>query len=209
MKAILKLMVLAAIFLPAMLSCSGGSKTPLFGSLPEVYSKFQAENNALMEEAKNIKTDKEKEALIKKSSEMKEKWTAKIEESAKNLDGKPIEFAEGNFKVTQPISLQYDGFANKSKLTPKFNINGAAEAAADITTDIEYFSAKRTVSIVGYDAEGQEVFKQSAGSVDVENNGGYIFVPAGTPIVFSTLYFSDSKVDGYLEAKTIKLELLR
>lgn len=202
----MKLMALAAIFLPAMLSCSSDTQTPLFGSLPEVYSKFKVENDALQEEAKNIKTEAEKAELIKKSGELKEKWTSKIEASAKALDGKTIEFAESDIKVTEPISLQYEKIFSDSKLNPQFKINGAAEAATDIPVDANYMST-RTVNICGYNAEGQEIYKINVGRIATEEKDGQKIIAAGTPVQFSTLYFPTKNVDEFKNVTTLKLEV--
>lgn len=207
MKTILKLLVIATIFMPAMFSCSGGSKVPVFGSLATTYSEYDAESEALKEEAKNIKTEEEKAKLIKKSEELNEKWGKKIESSAKSLDGKTIDFAESNFKVTEPISLQLKEF-HTNGFIPEFTINGAAEAAEDITTDMNYTGSIKTVCITGYNAEGQDVYRIGVGNVDVENRDGKIFVKAGTPVKFTYMNFAKSKVDKYLEAVTVKLELL-
>ena len=92
MKAILRLLVLGAIAFPILTSCSGGSasKASLFGSLPAEHEQFQAEKDAIKAKAKDIKTEADKAKLIAESQEMEEKWAAKIEETAKSLDGKPI-----------------------------------------------------------------------------------------------------------------------
>lgn len=209
---IFKLMALAAIAMPFMFSCSGGgssSDTLLFGALPGQFEQLLAEQAELKEKAKDIKSEAEKAELIKKSEEIKEKWSGKIEESAKALDGKQIEFAQSDVKVTQPVSLQYEGFFSKSDMTPKFKINGAAEVTSEINTDAPYILPSEHVYIVGYNAEGQEVYRIKAGFVAADNVDGKSVVKAGTPVTFDPIVFSDNKVEQYKEAKTLKLEVLR
>lgn len=210
MKSI-KLLALVAI-MPMLFSCSGGSgssSTLLFGSLPGVYDQFQAEKDKISEEAKNIKSEEEKAKLIEKSEKMQEKWSAKIEESAKALDGKTIEFAESDIKVTEPVSLEYDGFFSKSGMNPKFKVNGGAEVVNEINTDFDYVLPNEKVCIVGYNAEGQELYHIAVGSVPVENVDGKVVVKAGTPVKFSSFSYSTNKSEEYKEAKTLKLEVLR
>lgn len=209
MKSI-KLLALVAILMPMLFSCSGGassSNSVLLGSLPDEYAKFQEEKAQISEEAKNIKSEADKKKLIEKSEKMKEKWSAKLEESAKSLDGKPLEFAESDIKVTEPVSLEFDGFFSKSDLNPKFKINGGAEATTEINTGENYVLGSERVYIVGYNAEGQEVCKIHAGSIAVENVDGKSVVKAGTPVKFSSFHIG-SKED-YGAAKTIKLEVGR
>lgn len=213
MKSI-KTLALVVALMPMLLSCSGGSgsssESPLFGSLPGVYAKFQTEKDKIKEEAKNIKSEAEKAELIKKSEKMEEKWSAKIEESAKALDGKPIELAESDIKVTQPLSLQFDGFSSgKSDLLPKFRVNGSAETASDINTDGVYVGVSESVYIVGYNSEGTEVYKIKVGFVPSENVDGKAVVKAGTPISFDVVHFSSKYLEDYEAAKTLKLEVCR
>lgn len=208
----IKLMALVAILTPMLFSCSGGvgsSDTLLFGSLPGVYGQFQTEKDQLQEEAKNINSEADKAKLIEKSEKMKEEWSAKIEESAKSIDGKTIEFAESDIKVINPISLQFDGFFSKTDMTPKFKINGSAEAPAEINTGEMYVGTSENVYIVGYNAEGQEVYQIKGGFIPVENVDGKAVVKAGTAVNFDTFHFSGKKVEEYEAAKTLKLEVRR
>ncbi len=207
-----KLMAYAAILMPMLFSCSGGagsSDTLLFGSLPGVYEQFLTEKDQITEEAKNIKSEAEKAELIEKSEKMKKEWSAKIEESAKSLDGKPIEFAESDITVIDPISLQFDGFFSKSDLDPRFSVNGSAKAASEINTGFDYVISAETIYIVGYDAEGQQVYKTKAGFISVENVDGKAIVKAETPVTFDPILFSEKEIAEYKSAKTLKLEILR
>ena len=88
----LKTMALIAMCMPFLSACSGsGSEdNSLYGQLPDRYEQFVKEKEQLREQAKDIKTEAEKKALIEKSEKMTETWKVKIEESAKALNGKPI-----------------------------------------------------------------------------------------------------------------------
>lgn len=204
------MLALVAVLTPMLFSCSGGassSNASLLGSLPGEYEKFQEEKAQISEEAKNIKSEADKKKLIEKAQKMEEKWAVKLEESAKSLDGKPLEFAESDIKVTEPVSFEFDGFFSKSDLNPKFKINGSAEAATEINTGEKYVLPSESVYIVGYDAEGQEVCKIKAGSIAVENVDGISVVKAGTPVKFDIFHFSTK--ENYSAAKTLKLEVTR
>lgn len=73
-------------------------------------------------EAENIKSEAEKKELIEKSEKLNKEWKAKIEQSAKELDGKPIEIAECQFSVTSPISLEFKDFHSEARLIPSFKV---------------------------------------------------------------------------------------
>lgn len=208
----INLVAFAAILTPTLFSCSensASSDTPLFGSLPGVYAQFQAEENILKEEAKNIKSEADKAKLIEKSEKMNEKWSAKIEESAKFLNGKTIDFSESDIKVTRPMSLEFDGFTNKSDIVPKFKVNGSAEIPSEINTGLVYISPSQNVYIVGYNAEGEQVYKVKTGFVPVQNVDGKAVVKAGTNVDFTPVYYSGKNTEEYQIAKTLKLEVLR
>lgn len=140
---------------------------------------------------------------------MKEKWSGKIEESAKALDGKPIEFVESDIKVTAPLSLQFDGYFDQSDLISNFNINGSAEAATDITAGKRYVTPNEYVYIVGYNAEGQEVYSIHVGFIPVENVDGKPVVKAGAAVKFNRFQFSGKITEEYEAAKSLKLEVRR
>lgn len=98
------MMAVAALFMPLLFSCSGGSssKNNLLGAIPDQYAQFVEEKAEIKKEAENIKTAEDKKALIEKSEKMTAKWKEKMEESAKALSGKPVEIAECNFNITEP-----------------------------------------------------------------------------------------------------------
>lgn len=203
------MMAVAALFMPLLFSCSGGSssKNNLLGAIPDQYAQFVEEKAQIKKKAENIKTAEDKKALIEKSEKMTAKWKEKIEESAKALSGKPIEIAECNFNITEPMSLEFDDFFSKSDLKPKFNIKGTAVAKADTQTELNYVLKSIPVYLVGYDAEGKEVFKTKAGYVDVEDVNGKAFIKANTPVKFDPVRFGESDIEGSKTAKTYKLEV--
>lgn len=108
-------------------SCSGGgsSDSGLFGALPGEMTRYESEMKALEEKAKDIKTEADKKKLIAESQEIQEKYTTKIEETAKALDGTELKVTDGEFAVAQPVTLTFDGFASKKELTPRFKLGGA------------------------------------------------------------------------------------
>ena len=202
------MMAVAALFMPMLFSCSGSSssKTNLFGTFPDQYVQFLEDKANIKKEAESIKSAEDKKALIEKSEKMNAKWREKLEESAKALSGKPIEIAECDFNVTEPISLEFKDFFSKSNLTPSFNIKGAAIAKADLQTEADYVLEKEPVYLVGYDADGKEVYKSKIGFVNVENVNGKTLLKANTPIQFDIVHFYKSDVEGSKTAKTFKLE---
>ena len=159
----------------------------------------------LYEKAKEIKTEADKAKLIKESQEMEEKWTTRIEESAKALDGKPVAVADGEIKVTEPLSLTFDGFFSKSDITPVFVVSGAAQAAVDITTESEFPRSSYQVYIVGYGPDGAEVFDNRIGTIDAQEIDGKAVISAGTPVKFERLQFSGKDAPDYPIAETLKL----
>ena len=114
-------------------SCSGGgsSDSGFFGALPGEMTQYESEMKALEEKAKDIKTEADKKKLIAESQEIQEKYTTKIEETAKALDGTELKVTDGEFAVAQPITLTFDGFASKKELTPRFKLGGALSVPAD------------------------------------------------------------------------------
>lgn len=208
----MKQMALAVLLMPLLFACSGGSSTDtnLYGSLPEKYEKFMQEKADLKKQAENIKTEADKKELIEKSEKMQAEWKVKIEECAKTLNGKPIEVEKCDFTITTPLSLEFTDFYSNSNLTPSFKINGEATATSDMKTGNDFILPSENVYLVGYNAEGQEVYKTLVGNIAAENVDGKAFVKAGTPVEFKKLKFSKSDIEnGCKDAKTYKLELKR
>lgn len=207
MKKIATLAAIAATAAMMLSSCSGSGsgsdKGSLFGSLPSEYAEMMAERDNLKAKAKDIKSEAEKAELIQKGKEMEEKWSAKLEKTAKGLDGKEITLTDSLFKVTAPISLTFEKL-NGNDLEPSFKVNGSAETAETITIEESYLPA-RIVYIAGYDAEGNELFKSEVGKVAGTLTDRTLEIPAGAQVEFETLKFNDKYVDKYPEAKTLRL----
>lgn len=205
MKSFVKLIVLAIATLPFFVSCSGGSSsTPLFGSLAGKYAEYSAKKEALAKKAETITSEEEKAKLIKESEALNTEWKTKIEKAAQSLDGKTVDVEPGDFTITEPISLTYEGFFSESNLTPKFKVNGKLEVAKESEVKNQY---ARTVGVViaGYDAEGKKVYAEKIGNADVSDKGGVKVIAAGTPVELDGLSFSRDVE--YKNATTLKLEI--
>lgn len=205
MKKIATLATIAATAMMMLSSCSGSGSDngSLFGSLPSEYAEMMAERDAFKEKAKDIKSEAEKAELIEKGKKLDEKWSKKLEKSAKDLDGKEINITDSIFKITAPLSLTFENLQS-SDLEPNFKVNGSAETVEPTTLENTYLAA-HPVYIAGYDAEGTELFKSQVGKVAGTLTGTTLEIPAGTPVEFGTLRFSDRYVDKYPETKTLKL----
>lgn len=201
-------LIMAAVMIPMVTSCSEGrSSNSPFGSLPEVYTEYEKAGEKLKEEAKNIKTEEDKSKYLKKYEKFTQKWSEKIESSAKKLDGKQIDFAGDQFVVTQPISFQFKDISEKSQLYAVFNFNGSAEAAEEITLSRPLYLPTARVQMVGYDAQGQEQFSSYVGSVEVQDVDGKSVVSKGTPVTFNTFQFGSNAIEKYVNTAVLKLEI--
>lgn len=187
-------------------SCSGGgsSDSGLFGALPGEMTQYESEMKALEEKAKDIKTEADKKKLIAESQEIQEKYTAKIEETAKALDGTTLKITDGEFAVAQPVTLTFDGFANKKTLSPRFKLGGELTVPADFSPAAPLFGASYDVYLVGYDAEETALFASRVGFVGAENVDGKGVVKAGTPVTLETLTYNDKYNEVYPKVKSLK-----
>ena len=112
--------------------------------------------------------------------------------------------------MTTPLSLEFTDFFSKLDLEPTFQVNGEAVAASDIKTDLKYVLGNEQVYLVGYNAEGQQVYKVSVGSFEVEKADGCSLVKAGPRFMVSIIHFSSAAIKkGCRDAKTFKLEVMR
>lgn len=206
MKKIVTLMAIVAMAATIMVSCSGsGSKGAPFGSLPEKCEKFKQESDKLGEAMQNVKSEAEKAELMKKHEELVKTWKPKIEESAKALEGKTVEIAECAFEITEPLSFQFNGFFSEDKLIPSLKVNGGANIIADRDSESKYRSTE-AVYLVGYNAEGKEVYSFNVGTIALQKTDEKSFVAAGTPVDFSTFQFGLSTQD-CKDVQTLKLEV--
>lgn len=187
-------------------SCSGSnaSESDLFGAIPGEMTQFQSEMDALQEKAKDIKTEADKKKLIAESQEIQEKYTAKIEETAKALDGKELKITDAEFTVAQPVTLTFEGLSSKKNLSPRFKLGGELSVPADFSPAAPLIGASYTVYLVGYDAEGTALFASKAGFVPAENVDGKGMVKAGTPVTLETLTYNDKYNEIYPNVKSLK-----
>lgn len=187
-------------------ACSGGSssKTDIFGNVPELLEKYNAEKDALKEKGEKIRTEEEKAKLIAESKKLDEEYAAKIEKASQDLDGKTIEVTGEDLDVTAPLTLTYDGWYSKNALVPQFKVTGEAKTTKEITIENAYTSSC-SVQLVGCDAEGNDVFNLIVGKVAMTSNNGTGTVAADTPVEFTTLSVQPKFAEGYKTAKTIKL----
>lgn len=201
-------LALAVIATFALTACSGGSSsnTNLFGDVPEILQKYDEEQDALKEKGKNIKSEEEKAKLIAESKKVDEEYTAKVETASKKLDGKALDVTSEDFDITTPISLTYEEISSAKKLNPKFKVNGEAKTTKEIALAQTVFSTKCPVQIVGFDAEGNEVYHLQVGTVEVATENGQSTVAAGAPVEFTTLTLRTNYLEDYSKATSLKLE---
>ena len=100
---IIKLMALAAILMPLLFSCSGGSSSAgMLGQLPDKYAQFTEEKAELKKEAENIKTEADKKRFLENFRMVREKLTDLKERDYKRLLQPVI---DGN-EIMQMFNLQ-------------------------------------------------------------------------------------------------------
>ncbi len=184
-------------------SCSGGSEKGLFGNLTSEYAEMMTERDELKKEAENIKTEAEKAEFIEKGKKLDEKWSEKLEESAKELDGKQLEVTDSLFKVTTPLTLEFEKLLG-SNLEPNFKVDGAAETTHEITKENTYLGTL-IVYLAGYDKDGKELFTSEIGKVEGKLTDDKLVVPAGAPVKFTSLRFNDKYVKEYPETTSMML----
>lgn len=203
-------LLLGVLFmLPMMLSCSGdGSSKSPFGTLPKVYEEYLQAGDKLKKEAEKIKTDEDKAKYLEKSEKLKTEWSEKIEKAAKKLDGKTINLEGGEFTVTEPISFQFNDMVQKAYLHAVFNINGTAVTADDTTLARDFYAKDASVKMVGYDSEGQELFRSNVGVIDCQEKDGKSFIPKGTPIKFELFHFGGKDAPTYGNTAVLKFEVI-
>ncbi len=200
-------LVLGVIAAFALTACSGGSssKSDIFGNVPELLEKYRAEKAALKEKGENIKTQEEKAKLIEESKKVDEEYAEKIEKASIELDGKTLDVTGENIEITSPMTLNFDGWSSKRSLTPQFKVTGEAKTTTEFTLEKQVFSTKCPVLLLGIDAEGNEVFHLTTGTIDVNTENGTTTVAAGTPVEFSKISVNPEYLEGYQTAKTLKL----
>lgn len=208
-KKMLSLLLGALVMLPMMQSCSGeGSSKSPFGTLPKVYEEYLQSGEKLKKEAEKIKTDEDKAKYLEKSEKLKKEWSEKIAKAAKKLDGKTVNFEDGEFTVTEPISFQFNDISEKAYLHAVFNINGTAVTADDTTLARDFYAKDASVKLVGYDSEGQQLFKSNVGVIACQEKDGKSFIPKGTPIKFEFFQFGGKDAPTYGNTAVLKFEVI-
>ena len=91
-------------------------------------------------------------------------------------------------------------------MTPYYGVDGQAEAAADIVPASALPQNSYNVYIVGYDADGKEVFESKDGFIAAQKEGDKAVIKAGTPVKLDQLQFSPKKIEGYERAATLGLQ---
>lgn len=205
------LVTLSAIVVTMLSSCSGdgsgnSSDSLLYGNLPAVYSKMQEAKQSIKEEYKAAHSESQAKDLMEKADKLEKEYSEKIESAAKALDNKDINISEGDFKITVPVSLVYEGFFSQLSMTPYFKVNGNAEASADLIMNSGLPLTGYKVYIVGYGADNEELFASTVGMIDAEVNGDTAVIKAGTPVKFDRLQFSEKETTEYQKATSLRLE---
>ena len=212
MKKILKSLAALTIVAISMslTSCSGGgssTKSILFGTLPGIMQEYEAKKDKLEEKAKDVKTEEDKAKLIKEKEELQKKWTPKIEEAAKALEGSPIDVTNGDFTVTSPITLSMKGINSYS--VPYFEVSGEVKAAKDIEGSTQSMY-QLTVYIAGYDDAGNALFKNKIGYIKAEEDPNRKYMPLvlkDTPVTLTQINYIVSDSKAYEEANVLKIVL--
>lgn len=91
-------------------------------------------------------------------------------------------------------------------MTPYYGVDGQAVAAADIVPASALPQNSYNVYIVGYDADGKEVFESKDGFIAAQKEGDKAVIKAGTPVKLDQLQFSPKKIEGYERAATLGLQ---
>lgn len=210
MKEIKLLAAIVTATIMTLLSCSGSVKGSdnvlVFGSLPSVYAELCNEQDNLRAKLKNAKSETEKAELKEEIKKLNEKWAYKLEKTAETLNGKEINFTEGLFKVTSPVSLTFEKLDGEY-LVPCFKINGSAQTIEPLS--LVKNSANHQVYISFFDANDRELFKSPVGEIPRSlTDDNSLEIPAGTQVKFGTLTLDYMALDIYPQIKTVKLTIL-
>ena len=201
----------------ALTSCGGSGSSAknclIFGEVPSIYADYQAQRDKIEESAQKSKADYQKASG--QLDKLKEQYRAKIEEAAKNLDGRPIEIKSGeDFNVVNPVSLSFKEFGNS--VNAVFIVNGEVEAAGNVAIDVtESWLKSHNVEyifvplvIIGCDEQGAEVTKDRIGCFKgFSVVDGKLVLPSGTKAELQTVAYNKNSFDNYKKVKTLKLSL--
>ncbi|MCH5347149.1 MAG: hypothetical protein J1E63_08560 [Muribaculaceae bacterium] len=186
-------------------SCSDSGANP-FGSFCGKYADYLKVNNELKEKAQKIETQEDKARLIAEQEKIKTEWSEKLTKAAEKLNGRTLEITGTDFiEVITPITMTFKELGSSS-LAPIFTLEGEAKVKADINGELSYRVNNRTVYLVGYNKEGEQIYRESIGEVDCTYDNGMYTIPAGTSVNFKKLRFDDDDAELYPQTATLKLE---
>lgn len=219
-----KLMALAAIAMPMLLSSCGGSggsssDSKFFGTVPGIYADMTAKDESLKEQFKNCSSEGEAKKLFAEAEAAEKEYSVKIEEAAKALDGKTIEIeSTPEITVNTPITLTFDGFQSKTDMTPRFKLAGDAVAAQNYQSEeskglstgggdlTKYKGLSQHVYLLGFDDAGTQVFSQKVAYFPIDLiTDAELGVKAGTNLKFEDFTINKKNCEGCIKAAVLKL----
>lgn len=219
-----KLLALAAIAMPILLSsCGGGSgsssDSKFFGNVPGIYAEMAAKDESLKEQFKSSSSEDEAKKVFAEAEAAEKEYSVKIEEAAKSLDGKTIEIeSTSEITVNTPITLTFDGFRSKTDMTPRFKLAGDAVAAQNYQSEeskglstgggdlTRYKGLAQHVYLLGFDDAGTQVFSQKVAYFPIDLiSDAELGVKAGTKLVFETFTINKKNCEGCTKATVLKL----
>lgn len=219
-----KLMALAAIAMPMLLSSCGGSggsssDSKFFGTVPGIYADMTAKEESLKEQFKNCSSEGEAKKIFAEAEAAEKEYSVKIEEAAKALDGKTIEIeSTPEITVNTPITLTFDGFQSKTDMTPRFKLAGDAVAAQNYQSEeskglstgggdlTKYKGLSQHVYLLGFDDAGTQVFSQKVAYFPIDLiTDAELGVKAGTNLKFEDFTINKKNCEGCIKAAVLKL----
>lgn len=208
------------IFALLLTSCGGSTGTSddalLFGKVPGIVERFNAEKENFKSKASNISSEKELAALVEKSEKLSEETFEKAQKAAEAWSGTTLDITpDDSFTIVTPLTVTFKDFFSKLSMTPQYTVAGEIKVAKDYICDISenllgYYHRQgglpqQTVDLVGFDAEGNEVVSEKIGYVQCEFIGEQVGVPAGTIVKLESLVMSSKRVAEYPKVKSLKL----
>lgn len=219
-----KLMALAAIAMPMLLSSCGGSggsssDSKFFGTVLGIYADMTAKDESLKEQFKNCSSEGEAKKIFAEAEAAEKEYSVKIEEAAKALDGKTIEIeSTPEITVNTPITLTFDGFQSKTDMTPRFKLAGDAVAAQNYQSEeskglstgggdlTKYKGLSQHVYLLGFDDAGTQVFSQKVAYFPIDLiTDAELGVKAGTNLKFEDFTINKKNCEGCIKAAVLKL----
>lgn len=195
----------------AMVSCggSGNTQSKLFGEIPSVRIKYEQKSDELQQKMEDVKDIGDLTKLAEEYEALGDEQKVELEAAANKWSGSTLEIDEcENLTVNTPITVEFDGFFSSD--SPKFKINGDIVVSTEIECEasedlIKYYSTRtdqlipRRVRLIALDAEGNEVFKETIGTVKPTFVDNKILILVGEKVIMDgqELVFSDKNLDQY------------